>query len=229
MAVRSIFLRNMNRRVSTKTLEFSLIRRSINRHMWKKVKQKSAVKEKGNRAGQALMEFILGLMIMISFFFFFMKMSGVFVIGNFIHYATFMSARAYMSSNTNQGAQLSNGEDVLRKMVANRWKNMIKPDTNAGGSVPGGFVGSGPSAQDSLDTDFWNQGTTFSFNANLSMYPWNKDGQGVILKLSSESWMPREESEDECQNASMKGRILQSLSGALPAIQAGDLELDNGC
>ena len=62
-----------------------------------KVEQKSEVmKKKGNRTGQALMEFVLGLMIVISFFFFFMKMSATFVVGNFIHYATFMSARAYI-------------------------------------------------------------------------------------------------------------------------------------
>ena len=196
--------------------------------MWKKVKQKSAVgKNRGGRAGQALMEFVLGIMIMISFFFFFMKLSGVFVIGNFIHYATFMSARAYMSSAKTQGAQQSNAEDVLRKMVAGRFNGIVNADSGATGSIPGGFIGEGPSYSAQLDS--WNQGATFTYDANLSLYPWSKQGQGIVLKLTSESWMQREQSEDECKNGTMAGKVLGSLSAGLPAIGAGDLELDNGC
>jgi hypothetical protein len=191
-----------------------------------KVEQKSEVRmQKGSRAGQALMEFVLGLMIVISFFFFFIKMSATFAVGNFIHYATFMSARAYMSSAKTPGDQQSNAETVLQKMVGGRWKALIKPDAAAAGSVPGGFVGPGPYAQDSLALDYWNQGVTYSYTSKLSIYPWSKEGQGIDLKLVSESWMPREQSESEtlATKAVVEARIASAIGvGGL------QVEWDNG-
>lgn len=171
------------------------------------------------------MEFVLGLMLVISFFFFFIKMAATFVVGNFIHYATFMSARAYMSSAKTVGDQQSNAEAVLQKMVGGRWKSLIKPDTNSSGSIPGGYVGPGPIFQESPSEDFWNQGATFAFTSKLSAYPWNKDGQGIDLKLQSESWMPREESVDECMQT--KGKVTAAVSGA--GISGAQVEWDNGC
>lgn len=189
-----------------------------------KVEQKSEVRtQKAHRAGQALMEFVLGLLIVISFFFFFMKMSATFVVGNFIHYATFMSARAYMSSSTDQQG---NAEKVLKQMVGGRWKGLIKPDSGASGSVPGGFVGAGPIAQDNLSLDFWNQGVTFAYTSKLSIYPWSKEGQGIDLKLTSESWMPREESVSECNQTKTKVLSAISQGGVSGVVVEWD---DNGC
>ncbi len=193
----------------------------------KKVKQKSEVtKKESHRAGQALMEFVLGLMVVISFFAFFIKMSATFAIGNYIHYATFMSARAYMSSAKTKGDQQSNAEKVLKSMVGGRWKAIIKPDSNAAGSVPGGFVGTGPIAEDSgLALDNWNQGVTYSYASKLSVYPWNKEGQGIDLKLTSESWMPREESEDECNQT--KSKVAAQIGST--GLSNVAVEWDNGC
>ena len=189
-----------------------------------KVEQKSEVrKQKGNRAGQALMEFVLGLMIVISFFFFFLKMSATFVVGNFIHYATFMSARTYMSSRATEGEQKDKAGEVLTKMVGGRWKALIKPDSGAAGSVPGGFVGQGTSFDPALDN--WNQGTTFAYTSKLSIYPWSKEGQGIDLKLSSESWMPREQSEGETKD--ILGKVTGAVSGA-GVVLTGVVEWDNG-
>jgi len=190
-----------------------------------KVEQKSEVrKQKKNRAGQALMEFVLGLMIVISFFFFFLKMSATFVVGNFIHYATFMSARAYMSSAKTQGDQQTNAEKVLQQMVGGRWKALIKPDSAAAGSVPGGFIGAGSYAQDDPSLDNWNQGATFAYTSKLSIYPWSKEGQGIDLKLTSESWMPREQSEGETKDTMSK--ITAQLAQA--GVSNVQVEWDNG-
>lgn len=184
---------------------------------WKKVKQ--------NQSGQAITEFVLGLMVMISFFFFFIKMSAVFVIGNYIHYATFMSARTYMASADKLDTQKDNAEQVLRKMIAGRWKNIVKPDSsNTSGSVPGGFIGSGGIMQDSPQSDYWNEGATFSYIAKMTMYPWNKEGDALELKLTSESWMPREQSEEECLGT--KTKLQTQLKGVVPEAQ---LEWNNGC
>lgn len=191
-----------------------------------KVEQKSEVSRKAaHQSGQALMEFVLGLMIVISFFFFFMKMSATFVVGNYIHYATFMSARAYASSAKSLGDQQTNAETVLQKMVGGRWKALIKPDANASGSIPGGYVGPGSYSQETPAEDFWNQGTSFSFTSKLSIYPWSKEGQGIDLKLTSESWMPREQSVSECNQS--KGKVVAGISSA--GVTNVMVEWDNGC
>lgn len=172
------------------------------------------------------MEFVLGIMVVISFFAFFIKLSATFVIGNYIHYATFMAARAYMSSANSQSDQQSNAEKVLRKMVNDRWKSMIKPDAESSGGVPGGFVGSGPYAVENPVAHFWNQGVTYGFTSKLSIYPWSKDGQSIELKLKSESWMPREQSVAECIQT--KSKVVESISQA--GINNAMVEWDeNGC
>ena len=149
-----------------------------------------------------------------------MKKKGnrTFVVGNFIHYATFMSARAYMSSAKTEDDQKSNAETVLKKMVGGRWKSLIKPDASVSGSMLGGFVGAGSYAQENPALDYWNQGASYSYTSKLSIYPWSKEGQGIDLKLTSESWMPREQSEDE--TLITKGKVESQI--------AAQVEWDNG-
>ena len=179
---------------------------------------------KKDQSGQAIMEFLLGLMIVISFFAFFIKMSAVFVVANYIHYATFMSSRAYMSSDKTLDDQQEHAESVLSKMVGNRWKALITPNPEASGNVKGGYIGAGPYAQENPKLDSWNYGTTFSYSAKLSAYPWSQDGQSVLLKLTSESWMPREESGVETEQVRAQVTALLAQAG-----QPGVLvEWDNG-
>jgi hypothetical protein len=163
----------------------------------KSVQMKSFRCLKSGQCGQAITEFILGMMILISFSFFFIKMAAVFAIGNYIHYATFMAARSYMSSHDKVATQKESSEQVMKSMIGGRWKGIITA-SGGGGVVPGVTVGDGPIYQDEPG-NFWNQGVSFAFNSKLSLYPWGQKGQSVTLKLVSESWMPREETAEECQ------------------------------
>lgn len=172
-------------------------------------------------SGQAIIEFIFGLMLVISFFFFYVKLAAVFAVGNYIHYATFMSARAYSSSSSSVGQQQSNAEDVLRKMLGGRWRSLIKP--KGGGSIPGGTVGAGPYYDENPLLDYWNQGVTFSFESVMSIYPWNRGGEALTLKLVSESWMGREEPSDECK---AKKNIIKATSKAVKIFWENG---DEGC
>lgn len=169
-----------------------------------------------NRCGQAITEFILGMMIMVSFFFFFIKMAVVFAIGNYVHYSTFMAARAYMSSASTIDAQEENGTQVLSQMLGGRWKKIIKPE-GSGGSIPGGYVGPGKIFADQ-PLNYWNQGATFSYSSKLELYPFSDEGIAVNLKLTSESWMPRDESRSETAEAVNK--IKAAASGAA-SVQGG--------
>lgn len=186
-------------------------------------------REKRNESGQALIEFVLGLMIVFSFFFFYVKMAAVFAIGNYIHYATFMSARAYTASASNEDTQRQNAETVLKKMIGNRFKTVVSSfeceggcPENTMGSVSGGRVGPGPYAMEDPMRNAWNQGVTYSYKAKLSLFPWNRDGDALTMKLVSESWMPREESIEECNQR--KTTIRGSIT--VPNIK---MEWDNGC
>jgi hypothetical protein len=194
---------------------------------WKNFKQHHAGK---NESGQALIEFVLGLMIVISFFFFYVKMAAVFAIGNYIHYATFMSARAYIASAPSEEAQRQNAETVLQKMVGSRFKAVVTATDCEGacpegtmGSVKGGRVGPGPYVLES-PADSWNNGVSYSYKAKFSLYPWNRDSEAMTVKLTSESWMPREDSETECTER--KGKVQGLLGSAGKNIQ---VEWDNGC
>ena len=180
-------------------------------------------KKKNKQNGQALTEFVLGLMLIISFFFFYVKMAAVFAIGNYIHYATFMAARAYASSDTSPSAQEANAQTVLTAMLGGRFKAAITP-TGGSGTVPGAFIGAGDFSNDDAAEDYWNQGVTFTYQSKLKLYPWSKDSQSIILNLTSESWMPREESAAECND-----RLGTTLSDIISKSKAVKLEWDNGC
>jgi Flp pilus assembly protein TadG len=66
------------------------------------------------------MEFVLGLMVVFSFFFFFIRMSALFAIANYIHYATFMAARAYSSGSDTVDAREERAKEVVRAILAAR-------------------------------------------------------------------------------------------------------------
>ncbi len=165
-----------------------------------------------------MIEFILGLMVVISFLFFYVKMAAVFAIGNYIHYATFMAARAYASSSTNLGTQNDNAQTVMTKMVQGRWKGLVKPSN--GGTA----IGPGQFAQEDAPQNYWNQGAAYSYVASFSLYPWNKTGELINLKLTSESSMPQEDSSDDTL------KRMHSVEGGLKGLVPGMMEVvwDNG-
>ncbi len=173
--------------------------------------------------GQAMIEFVLGLMIVISFFFFYVRMCAVFAVSNYIHYATFMASRAYMSAGQSQGDQTDRATNVLSAMVANRFKTIVKAKGGSGTPV-GATIGNGPYFDTDPKYDYWNQGVTYSFSSKLSLYPWSKEGQSIMLDLTSESWMPRESADDE--NAKKMGAIKSALAAA--GVANVDVEWDNG-
>ena len=160
---------------------------------------------KSGQCGQALTEFILGMMILISFSFFFIKMAAVFAIGNYIHYATFMGARSYMASHDKVSTQEESAQQVMKDMVGGRWKGLIKPKNGSGKVGPGQIFQDEP-------LNYWNQGVSFPYTATLSLYPWNKQGQSVKMELVSESWMAREETTEECRKKAVE---VKGISGAM--------------
>ena len=174
--------------------------------VWKKVKSQIW---KRPTEGQAMIEFILGLMMVISFFFFYVKLAAVFAVGNYIHYATFMAARAYQSSAADQ---TDNADKVMVSMIGGRWKHLIKA-TGGNSTVKGATIGPGTFYGDNPFLCSWNQGVTFHFQSSVSLYPWDKAAPPIKLDLTSESWAGREQNTAEC-NAT-KGKVQGNLNGAV--------------
>ncbi len=180
-----------------------------------------------SESGQAAMEFVLSLLLLLTFFFFIVRLCAVFAIGNYIHYATFMGARAYFASAENPGAQITRAETVMESALGSRWKRFISRRAEEGNSeIEGVGIGGGYFFNnESKERNAWNQGVTFSFRSKLEMYPWSRAGTSANLDLASESWLGREETTAECLNQTQK-KISQGMPGDLKNIS---LEWDNGC
>ncbi|NDF14280.1 pilus assembly protein [bacterium] len=171
-----------------------------------------------SNAGQSVIEFVLGLMIVISFLFFYVKVSAVFAVGNYIHYATFMAARAFSSSAPKPEDQETRAREVMSKTVLGKFKSLIKPKEGDGLSV-----GYGPYYREDPARQSWNTGVQFAFTSKVGLYPWSRYGQELKLDLVSESWMVRNETEAEIEQQRRK------LEGGsyikIPNLQ---VEWDNG-
>jgi hypothetical protein len=137
--------------------------------------------------GQALIEFVLGLLVIFSFFFFFIRMCAIFAVANYIHYATFMAARAYSSASGNNADREERASEVLDRTVKGKFKSLIRAEAET--------VGRGDLYDDT--ENFWNQGVSYPFKAKLSLHPFTPKSNAIVMDLVSESWMPTNPGLDE--------------------------------
>ncbi len=159
--------------------------------------------KKGRNRGQATVEFALTMILFFSFFLFFFQLTMAFAYGNFVHYATFMSARAYLSAGMEIGDQQTRARDVIVKMLkksvgasgVDRFPFIAR---GVGGTDPGGFeIMNG--SQDAP----WMVGVKYTFKSKLFMIPFGgtgSRGRAAVnsVTLTSESWLGREPTSSEC-------------------------------
>jgi hypothetical protein len=165
---------------------------------------------KAKQEGQSTVEFALTLMLLMGFVFFFMQISLVFGIGNYVHYATFMSARALLSAGSSSDDQSNRARSVIISTLKagptleNRDRFPIV--TATGGSVlPGMDIGDSHYQAGNRDLS-WLQGVRYTFRSRLFLLPLSgKPGAAATpasansIQLSSESWLGREPSDQDCQ------------------------------
>ncbi|MBI3543152.1 MAG: hypothetical protein HY075_07755 [Deltaproteobacteria bacterium] len=181
------------------------------------------------RRGQGTIELILTFFAFFTIFFMFVQVSLSFGVANFIQYATFISARAFLSGAKNKGDQEKAASDYLAATVGGssggRFKSIAQPE---GGSseVDGAFIGSTsrakPAPSEDARTSMWEQGVTYSFKVRLYMAPLIPGvgkGDNKVL-LESQSWLGRDPTEEECEAVLQKRA---KLGGARQAL------FDNGC
>ncbi len=166
--------------------------------------------ERIGRAGQATIEFALTMMLLLSISFFYIQVCLVMAWGNYVHYATFMSARALLSGGGSQDAQIERAKRVLTGMVkrrggADRFPGIAKG--TGGGEPTGAQIGPGDGFEYGNKDQSWQEGVRYTFRSRLFTIPLGSaGGSGAAsgqkgandLTLTSESWLLRERTYEEC-------------------------------
>jgi hypothetical protein len=174
-------------------------------------------------SGQSTVEFALTLLLLMAFVLFYLQTAMMMAFGNYVHYATFMSARALLAAGPDQTDQEARAREVLVRMVKRRNSPGIDrlPMIAKGegqGDVPGAKF-TPPSQFAPTTNSSWMQGVRYTFRSRLFLMPMGGAGKGAAARaansvsLTSESWLGREPSYQECQDA----------MGKMEAI------FDNGC
>lgn len=162
------------------------------------------------QSGQSTLEFILTIGLLMAFSLFFIQLSLVFGWGNYVHYATFMSARAYLSATETADQQAEAAKSVLTRMVRKNSQDRL-PSVAKGegaGDFPGFSLNHDRFAPQDRNLS-WLEGVRYKFKSRLFMIPLPgspRGGTGNTLSLTSESWLLRDPSDSECR-AAMKGLI----------------------
>ena len=174
-----------------------------------------------SESGQAVLEFVLTLILLMTSLFFFVHVAFIFAWGNYVHYATFMSARAYLASGPSQADQKERASQVLVRMVKKNGGGQDRFPLGGKGfdgdtAIQGAYIGSDPLNSSGYERNLsWMEGVRYKYRSRLHLLPSsapNAGGQKGLV-LTSESWLGREPSQSECQT------YMQTKGGAY----------DNGC
>jgi hypothetical protein len=163
--------------------------------------------------GQSTIEFALTLILMMGLIFFFMQLSLIFGFGNYVHYATFMAARAYLSAGP--GGPDEQGDRAKNVIIRTMKRSVTQSGIDRFPAIARGQGGSGDVAGFELNSpqyvpgDYnlsWIQGVRYTFRSRLFLIPLGGTGGGAAsanspnsVTLTSESWLGREPSEEECK------------------------------
>lgn len=213
---------------------------------------------KSRQSGQTMIEFLLVVMVILTLLFGFLQLGWALAWGHYIQYATFMSARAYMSAHASRGEQLENASLVLRSMVKSRdgdkdlLGNIAPPLTGderdlKGGTepVPGGFIGTHPYAQsNNMGSRLfsWAEGVQYNFEFRLFFVPLAKwvIGEGKQIKMgprgeqNSITWNGRIGLASDSflgreQSTAECKQYMSELSRTIPRGDGAEFVYDNGC
>jgi hypothetical protein len=176
-------------------------------------------------SGQSLIEFAISIFLVFGMLFFFIQLALVLSWGNFVQYATFMSARAYLSGGVSRSDQTQRAKDVLTRMVKrgvvsndDRFPMIAKGYQGDDDTVKGSSIGGGPTFDPGNYDLSWMQGVRYTFRSRLFVLPIGRPGatpdasKGQAI-LTSESWLGRDPTYQECWDK------MRSLKW----------EIDNGC
>lgn len=215
-------------------------------------------RKREDESGQTFMEFLVVVMVIIALIFAFIQICWAMAWGHYIHYSTYMAARAYVSGQQNEGQQLEAASNVLRSMVKRPGTDEdllgnIAPsrvgdarDIPGDEPVPGAFIGTHPVAEGfGLDQRFysWAEGVQYNFKFKLFILPlawWLKRDEGKTIEIGPQGntqnvvWTGFIDLTSDAflgrENTNEECRtFLLRLSGLNPRSDRADYIYDNGC
>ncbi len=173
---------------------------------------KLILKKKGQR-GQAAIEFIAISVVLFFFLLFFLSISILFVVSDYVEYATFMAARTYKSGASRQPIQQRNAEIVFNSYFDKIQGLARRPNLE--------FV---RTEQDNVRTE----GILASYDIDLFYLPpvfAGNLGTPSRIRLNSETHLGRDPSHEECRT--FFTNFGQSAGVSDPNIL--EMMEDNGC
>jgi hypothetical protein len=200
------------------------------------MKKSRVVRQTLNLKGQSTIEFALTMILLMAFTLFYVQISLAFSFGSFVHYATFMSARALLASGPNQSDQYARAKQViiytLKKSEGEPGLDKFPSIAKAfgQGDLPGYIAGPGKQFQSTDISYSWMLGVQYKFRSKVFLLPLGKSKTTAsnptsrvpanTLELTAESWLGMEASDSDCREQMSKG---SSQSGG------GGWRTDNGC
>lgn len=177
-----------------------------------------------NEDGQSTIEFAFTMILFIGMTFFFIQLALVFAAGNFFHYASFMSARSLLSAGPDEQEQRDRAKEALVRLTkrsvaqagADRWPGLaVGIGGNDESGTLGAFIGEGDLFDPEDPSTVWQLGVRYRFRSRLFLIPVIGDAEVNSLTLTSESWLGRDPSIEDCRT-DLENRV-------------GRIVIDNGC
>lgn len=149
-------------------------------------------------SGQAIVEFLVVSIVIFTMLFLFLQLAWGIAYGHYVHYATFMASRAYLSASSVRQQQEAAAASVLKTMLKVGAGKDILPfigkartagerDATGPEPVEGAMVGTHPAARgkDHNRAFSWAEGVQYNYDFNLFLLPLasfiKKDGEGESI------------------------------------------------
>ena len=210
MSISTVIRKRVGRKPGGASIRWAIRRRLESLSIQRSVKGRRAFSRdlKKNESGQATIEFVLASIFLFGFILFFLQLSLAFAVGNYIHYATFMAARAYLAGGPNQEDQIARGTAVMNQMLKRGNRDRF------------GFAAQGVEGPDTWfkaeenyePSSSWQRGVRYKFRSRVLLVPLagsprrgagGNSGNGPAgrneVELTSESWLGREPTTSECE------------------------------
>ena len=160
-----------------------------------------------DQSGQSTIEFALTLLTFLAFVLFIIQLALISAWGNFVHYATFMSARSYLAAGENRPDQLDRAERVIKRMLKRASGNRADRYPMIAHGVGDGRVTGMMVNHEQTDQYAWLTGIRYRFRSRLFPISLSRTPRAPgandpnKLELTSESWLGREPTNIECKTS----------------------------
>lgn len=160
------------------------------------------MKKRKNESGQAIIEFLIVMCVILTLIFMFVQISWSIAFGHYAHYATYMASRAYLSGGLTQQDQTDGATSILKSMLKKSTGEDLLPfvgkaragderDIQGAEPIKGAFIGTHPEAQGKEHSRpfSWAEGVQYNFAVSIFLLPlasWvKKEGTGKTIQTGS--------------------------------------------